>query len=337
MESRSTNNPEPETLQPKGVKQAVNAPNPGATPTLPSRRIGGRTYRPSHKATFIGIAVIIAILAINIVVIGFFLQPHTTASAQKNDVTLSTDTLGKLGVNRDVSGNSGTQLTINPNAKFNGTVTVAGDENVAGQFKLNGAFTANSASFAKLQAGDTGLNSLNVNGDGTVSNLNLRKDLAVAGTVHVQGASTFSGIVTVNNNLNISGNIAIGGTFSSKAVEGSSVVADSILAIGGHVVTRGSAPGVGSGSGVGANGTVSISGNDAAGTIAVNTGTGAGNGVLAQVSFRTAYANTPHVVVTPIGAAVPGLYVNRTSYGFSISASGGMSPGGYAFDYWVVQ
>jgi hypothetical protein len=31
------------------------------------------------------------------------------------------------------------------------------------------------------------------------------------------------------------------------------------------------------------------------------------------------------------------MYVNRTAYGFSIGVSGALAPGGYAFDYIVVQ
>jgi hypothetical protein len=82
---------------------------------------------------------------------------------------------------------------------------------------------------------------------------------------------------------------------------------------------------------------VSISGNDTSGTVAVNTGVGAGNGLLATISFTTKYDDTPHVVVTPVGRSVPGLYINRTSAGFTISADGAMPAGGYAFDYVVVQ
>lgn len=87
----------------------------------------------------------------------------------------------------------------------------------------------------------------------------------------------------------------------------------------------------------GSNGTAAISGNDTSGTVSVNTGVGAGNGLLATVTFTTKYADTPHVVVTPVGRSVPGMYINRTSAGFTISVDGAMPPGGYAFDYIVVQ
>jgi len=114
-------------------------------------------------------------------------------------------------------------------------------------------------------------------------------------------------------------------------------VSDSTLTIGGHVITRGAAPGVGPGSALGANGTVSISGNDASGTVAANIGTGGGNGILAQVAFRSQYSNTPHVVVTTVGSGMGSVYVSRTAWGFSIGVNGAVAPGGYAFDYIVMQ
>lgn len=145
-----------------------------------------------------------------------------------------------------------------------------------------------------------------------------------------------SQLLTVNNNVNIAGSLAVGGTLSVRNFQASSLTSDATLTIGGHVITRGNAPSVSTGSGVGSNGTVSISGNDASGTIAVNTGAGAAGGPLASVSFSRAYAVTPHVVVTPIGNYV-NVYVSRTASGFTIYSAGGLAPAGYAFDYVVMQ
>jgi hypothetical protein len=210
------------------------------------------------------------------------------------------------------------------------------DLTVGGQFQLKGDFTANSANFAKLQAGETAVQSLNVNGDATATNLNVRTNLAVAGNTTLQGAVTMAQLLTVNNSLNVAGNVAVGGTLSARNFQANSLTSGSTLTIGGHIVTNGSAPNVGRGGAVGNNGTVSISGNDASGTVAVNAGTGAGNGLLAQISFKSQYGNIPHVVITPVGqyAAV---YVTRSIGGFAIYSAGAMGPGGYAFDYVVMQ
>jgi hypothetical protein len=297
------------------------------------------TYRPSHKATFIGLAVVVAVLAINAGIITFVVkgQGEDTANALQSEVTISPGVLNTLGVSRNPVGDSGTELVVNPNARFNGAVVVGSDMSIAGELKLNSKFSASDASLAKLQAGDTSLSQLNVNGDATVSTLNLRKDLNVAGLTRLQGPVTMSQLLTVNNSLNVAGNLAVGGTLSARGFQASSLVSDTTLTIGGHVITRGSAPGVGPGNALGNNGTVSISGNDAAGTVAANIGTGASGGIIANVAFRQQYATTPHVVVTAVGAGIGSVYVNRTIGGFSIGVNGPIAPGGYAFDYIVMQ
>lgn len=332
--SPTTEPPAPEVLRP----QSDSTPVPEAAPPKKSLRLNHLTYRPSHKATFIGLAVVAAILLINAIVISFVMnsQAQSNATGRPGEVSISSAALDKLGVSRNPIGNAGTELIVGPNSRFNGKVTVASDVSIAGQLKLSSKFSASDASLAKLQAGDTSLNQLNVNGDATATNLNLRKDLTVLGATKLQGPVTVSQLLTVTNSMNVVGNLAVGGVLSARGFQASSLVSDSTLTIGGHIITRGTAPGVGPGSGLGANGTVSISGNDAAGTVAANIGTGGGNGILAQVAFRNQYGTTPHVVITPVGGG-GNFYINRSSGGFSISVSGPLAPGGYAFDYIVMQ
>jgi len=131
--------------------------------------------------------------------------------------------------------------------------------------------------------------------------------------------------------------LAVGGTLSARGFQASSLVSDTTLTIGGHVITRGVAPGVGPGPALGSNGTISISGNDASGTVAINIGVGGGNGIVAYVAFINQYSNIPHVVVTAVGHVTGSAYVNRDASGFSIGINGSLAPGGYAFDYMVMQ
>lgn len=331
--------PAPEVLKPQAEDGAASKPvdSSAAKANLHLRRHG--TYRPSHKATFIGLSVVVAILAVNAGVIAFVLrgQGKPSDNVNRQTVTLSSDTLDKLGVSRNPVGDSGTELTVGPDAKFNGTVTVGSDVSIAGQLKLNSKFSANDASLTNLQAGNTSLQQLNVNGDGTLSNLSLRNNLTVVGTTSVQGPMTLSQLLTVNNSVNISGNLAVGGTLSTRGFEAGSLTSDTTLVVGGHIITRGAAPGVSPGGALGSNGTVSISGNDASGTIGVNFGVGGGNGMLATVTFRQPYSSTPHVIVTGIGAGMGSLYVFRSATGFSVGVQGAVSPGGYAVDYIVMQ
>lgn len=303
------------------------------TTTTPATKRRRNAYRPSHKATFVGLAVVVAILAANAAVLLFISKSQQDAqdTAAKNSVTLSSETLSTLGVSRNPVGNAETALIIGPNTTFKGTMVVSGNTTLAGQLTLNNKLNATDAALVNLQAGKTEVQSLNVNGDQTVTNLNLRKDLQVAGAARVQGTLTVNQLTTINNNMNVAGNLSIGGSLSVRNFQVGT------LTVAGHLLSSGSQPSVSVGGGAGSNGTASISGNDTSGTVAVNMGVGAGNGLLATVTFVTKYGDTPHVVVTPIGRSVPGMYINRTSAGFTISVDGTLSIGGYAFDYVVVQ
>lgn len=296
------------------------------------------SYKPSSKATFMGLAVVGAILAVNIGVVIFVMkgQDDQAKKINRETVTLSSEALSQLGMSKTAVNNAGTELVIGPDSKFNGSVTMGSQVNIAGELNLNSTLSAADAKLAKLQANDVQFDQFNVSGDGTLSSLNLRKDLIVAGTTNFQGAVSMAQLLTVNNNANIAGSLAVGGSLSVRNFQASSLVSDTTLTIGGHIITRGNAPRVSAGGGAGSNGTASVSGNDASGTIAVNVGAGSGGGLLVSLSFTNAYSSTPHVVITPVGRYA-NVYVNRTASGFTISAEGSLAPGGYAFDYMVMQ
>lgn len=342
IKNKSTKLPEPETLK---TQDDNSTPEVTVNTTIgkpkASKMARHVTYRPSHKATFIGLGVVVLILALNAGIIAFVLRGQTSTDSEVSlgGVKISPAVLDTLGVNKTSVGNLGTELVVNPNSKFAGKVTVGGDVNIAGQLTLNSKFSASDASLAKLEAGDTSVAKLNVNGDGTISNLNLRSNLVVVGTTNLQGAVNIGQLLTVNNNLNVTGNLAVGGTLSARGFQASSLVSDTTLTIGGHVITRGSAPSASPGNGLGTGGTISISGNDASGTVGVNIGVGSGGGMLAYVKFVMPYSNTPHVIVSGIGGPGMGnLYINnRSSTGFSIGVNGPIPPGGYAVDYIVMQ
>lgn len=330
--------PAPEALKPQdseaaGVEvpsQATTAAKPGDNKPATKLRRG---YRPSHKATFIGLAAVVVVLAVNVAVVMFLIRSQEDAQEQfqREQVTISAEQLEKLGVNRTSVGNLGTELVVGPDSRFNGRLSVASDVDIAGQLTLNNKVSAADASLTKLQAGETSLTQLNVNDAVTATDLTLRNGLNVAGTTQLQGA------VTVNNNMNIIGNLTIGGSLFAGSFQAGDLVAATTLTLGGHVVTKGAAPGVSAGGGVGVSGTVSISGTDTSGTVAVNVGSGGGNGVLADVVFKQQFGSTPHVVITPVGRAAGDFYVNRSASGFSIVVNNSLSPGGYAFDYVVIQ
>lgn len=338
--SQSDELPAPEVLK---VQSDDGSQAPQVVSPILSRHTKTRphrgTYRPSHKATFIGLAVVAGVLLINGGIITFVVanQDKQDQAAQANAVTLSSETLDKLGVSRSPIGNSAEELSIGPNTKFGGTVLVAGDTSITGQLTLNEKLSGQDATFATLQAGKTSLQSLSITADLTSSVINAQTELNVAGTTKLQGAVTIGQLLTVSGNATVIGNLAVGGTLTARSFQATNLISENGLTIGGHIITAGSAPNVGKGSATGSNGSVSISGNDASGTVAVNAGTGAGNGLLAQIAFTSAYPTTPHVVITPVGGPVGSFYITRSAAGFNIYVGNSIAPGGYAFDYIVMQ
>jgi cytoskeletal protein CcmA (bactofilin family) len=329
--------PQPEELKPRAEAGAPTAPP--ASSVAPGAKPKKRSYRPSHKATFIGLAAVIAILAVNGAVIGFLLkkQAKTDGIASKGQVSLSNADLSKLGINRNAIGDSGSELIVAPNAQFKGTLSVVGNTNLSGQLNLNSKINGTDASFSQLQAGKTSLSDLNVNGDGTLSTLNLRKDLIVAGQSQLQGPVNLRQLLTVSSSANIIGNLSVGGTLTVGTFSARSLTSTSTLTIGGHVITNGLSPSLAPGNALGSNGTAGISGNDAAGVISMNIGVGAVGGTIASVAFHNTYSGVPRVVITPVG--VPGeFYIfNLTTSGFSVGVASGLPPGGYRIDFLAMQ
>jgi cytoskeletal protein CcmA (bactofilin family) len=330
------------TPQPEELKPRAEGSSP-APPAAPAGSAAGkprhRNYRPSHKATFIGIAVVVAILAINAGIIMFLLkkQAKTEGIASKGQVTLSNGDLNKLGINRNAIGDAGSELIVTPNAQFKGRLNVAGDTTLSGQVLLNSKITGTNANFTQLQAGKTSFSELDINGNTTTNNLNLRKDLVVAGSTQFQGPVNLSQLLTVNNSVNILGNLSVGGTLTVGTFSARSLTSTSTLTIGGHVITNGISSSLAPGNALGSNGTASVSGNDAAGAIAINIGVGAVGGTLASIAFHNQYASVPRVVITPVGVGANFYIFNLTTSGFSVGVTSGLPPGGYRINFLAMQ
>lgn len=322
--------PAPEVLQPKSEADPPEKESSGdshsSSKPKPDGKKPRRTYRPSHKGTFIGLAVVAIILLVNSVVIFVVLKRQAkTAQLAQGQVTIDQSALDKLGVKRSPIGDNGVELTVNPNARFNGTLKVAGDVSIGGQLILSKKFSASDASLTQLQAGKVSISDLNVNGDGTVTNMNVRQNLAVAGSSRIQGAATF------DSNVNIAGSLVIGGQLTVNNLHIQNLVVDSVMQLNGHFISAGLTPGVGGGSCGGAT----ISGNDVAGTVFVS-GSCSGPKTIASVSFRSGYSGYPHVVITPVCSGATPYLRTVSSSGFSIGINGTMS-GGCQFNYLVMQ
>jgi cytoskeletal protein CcmA (bactofilin family) len=266
--------PEAEPLKPRSDDYtpgdaSTASPAKALTPD-PKKKNRRRTYRPSHRATFIGLGVVVLILVINAGIIDFVLNSKTKTNnlANTGQVSISPETLSHVGVNTSTVSSGGLELVVDPDALFNGKMTVAGDVSIGGQLKINSTFNASDANLTQLEAGNTSLSQLDVNGNTTLSGVSVRNNLAVAGTTQLQGQVTVDQLLTVDNNLTVTGNLAVGGVLSTNTFSANNLTSVDALTVGGHIIAVGQEPNVGpGGTALGSNGTVGISGNDSAGII----------------------------------------------------------------------
>src|SRR5438270_12779906 len=110
------NAPQPETLQRRtadSIQAAAAPPPPSGSPV--AKKPPHRTFRPSHRATFIGLGAVMAILAINAAVFTVLLKKQAANDTlAKGQVSISTADLNKLGINRNSVGDTGILLTVAP-------------------------------------------------------------------------------------------------------------------------------------------------------------------------------------------------------------------------------
>lgn len=186
--------------------------------------------------------------------------------------------------------------------------------------------------------GAANLNDVTINGPLTVATpVTFKGDVTASASVKVNDALTAASITT-SGNLQVGGNGTFAGTISATTL---SVKTANItnFSFSGHLITGGSTPTASTNSGTG-SGTVSVSGNDTAGTVTINAGVGAHAGDLITVTFKTAYAGTPHVTITPIGMSAAALqfYATRSTTFFTIGCiNAPISGSQYVFDYLVTQ
>ncbi|QHN43275.1 hypothetical protein GII36_05510 [Candidatus Mycosynbacter amalyticus] len=244
----------------------------------------------------------------------------TPASTEPNIASqkLTEDALKQLA-NTDTSVGSASQtLTIQGNAIIEGQTLMRGNLNVAGNFQSGGRIQGPSLTISgESNLGTAQINSLQVAQNVAIQGATTVRDLSVA------GGATFAGAVTASQI-----------TVSKLVLSG-----NSSIEIPNHLAFTGPNPGRAPNAGVlGAGGSASVSGSDSAGTVNINTGNGPSVGCFVRVNFNQAYATSPRVIISPIGAGA-GLstyYVDRNNSGFSIcAASTPPANSAFAFDYFV--
>lgn len=238
---------------------------------------------------------------------------------------LSQDDLSRLAAEQAEIDNTNKVLNVAANSVFDGTMLVKSSLDVQGQLRVGQELSLNDLAVA----GQSTLNNLDVAGDA-----NLQGDTLAGGNLNVQNN------LVVNSGLTVGGSATFAGNLTANSIETGSLSFNGDLIMSGHVITSGAQTTASRGSAVGGGGTVSISGNDTAGTVNINTGGGTSGGILVNVGFGRAYGSTPRVIVTPVGAGAGSLnwYVVRSGTGFSIRTTNAPSASAnFGFDYFVIQ
>ncbi len=345
-QSKADLEPEAETLKPRDDQVSVET-KPADQATSRHKLEQGEanrrrfTYRPSHRATFIGLGVVIVILAVNAVVLGFLLKgaPSQNNSLANRGVSISPGVLSKLGVNDTQIGNTNETLVVDPAAQFNSKLSVAGNVSISGQLNLNSTLNASSASLNQLKTGSVTVNQISINGSATASSLSVTGNLGVAGTSHFQNSVQVDQLLSVSNSAAIANNLSVGNEITARNISTNNLSIAGTVIFGSHMITSGTTPSVGPGGpALGGQGSVSINGDDAAGTISVNIGAGApSGGNLVNLSFANQYSGVPRVVITAIGCPATFYLTSVTTSGFSVAVSSALSPTHFYIDYIVEQ
>ena len=240
-------------------------------------------------------------------------------NAPRDDVTtqdLSETSLMELARSTVTVGDPQHVLNVQSHAIFDGSMLVRGDVEIAGG----------------IQVGDSiNLPSITVAGDGSINQLQA-EDAEINNNLSVQGD------VTAHSGIQVSGDGQFDGDVSAATISADTLQLNDNLQISAHIVVAGPAPSAAGGPALGAGGTVSVNGSDTAGTVNINTGSNPPAGCFATITFASAYAGTPHVIVSPVGSSAGALdyYVNRSATNFSICAANTPPAGqNFGFDYWV--
>lgn len=308
--------PEPtptQDSQPNSPQQPTVPADPGPVKSPKRRRKLSARWMRDHMNVYL--ILFIFVVALGSVVVIMAQRVGNDGSANLPNQELTPEELAQISGSDAKVGDPKQQLTIESTTTFTGKVFVKDSIDVAGSLKVGGALE---------------LPGITVSGASSFDEVNTNL-LAVSGDASLQGQ------LNVQNNLSVSGSGSFGGPLSATSLTVGSLQLTENLIITRHIDAGGGTPGRTTGNAVGNGGTTSVSGTDTAGTLTVNTGGGPVAGCFATISFTNAFAGTPHIAVTPVGASAAGLnyYINRSTTSLSI-CSANAAPAGTSFSFdWV--
>ncbi len=262
---------------------------------------------------------LLLILAGVIIAIAYFQSKKATTTSNLQTQSLTQNALQQVANSDANVGSSQQILNVQSSTVFAGKVLIRDSLEVAGSLQVGGTVA---------------LNDMTVSGTSAFGQVQINKNLSVAGDTGIQGALTIAKSLQVNSSANFSGPV------SAPQLTIGSLQLNSDLVLTHHILAGGATPGRSNGTALGSGGTATVSGSDTGGTITVNTGSNPPAGCFITVNFTQKYNSTPHVLITPVGADAGSLsyYVTRNSSGFSVCDSSTPPSGtSFGFDYFVVD
>jgi cytoskeletal protein CcmA (bactofilin family) len=288
--------------------------------TTPPKQRGPSKLRLLVARFNIYLLLFVLVVLIAIIVVGVSVYSNNN-NTKKTIATqpLSSSTLKQLANSDATVGDPKQVLNVQSNAVFSGKVLIRDSLEVAGPLQVGGSLT---------------LPGITVSGNSNFDQVQIRNTLGVGGNTSIQGQ------LSVQKTLSVSGGATFGGAITAAQISASNLQITGDLVLTHHIVAGGANPSRSNGSALGNGGTSSVSGSDSAGTLSINTGDSTAAGCFASITFTQKYNATPHVMVTPVGAAAGNVayYVNRSASSFSIcTSSSAPSNQSFAFDYFVVD
>lgn len=262
---------------------------------------------------------LILVLAGAIAMIAYFQSKSASNTATLKSDTLTQQSLQQVASSDASIGNAQQVLNVQSSAVFAGKVLIRDGLEVAGNLQIGGTVA---------------LSNITVSGTSQLGQVQISKNLSVAGDTALQGA------VSITKSIQVNGGGTFNGPVSAPQITTSSLQLNSDLVLTRHIITGGGTPGRSNGVALGSGGTSSVSGSDTGGSITINTGSNPPAGCFVTITFTAKYNSVPHVLLTPVGSAGGGLayYINRDTSGFTIcDASPPPAGSSFGFDYFVVN
>jgi cytoskeletal protein CcmA (bactofilin family) len=302
------------------ASESTGPPDEGTTPPKgPGRFKRMWRWLIKHFNVYLLLFILLLAVAGAIVLLTYSKSQRNSASLNLGSKSLSATSLAQLANSDATVGSADQTLNVQSSAVFAGNVLARQDLDVAGNLNIGGTLS---------------LNDLDVAGTTQLSQAQINSNLAVAGSSSLQGAVTIAKSLQVNGGGNFEGGL------SAAQLTTSALQLNGDLTLTHHIVAGGVTPSRTAGDALGSGGSTSLSGSDTAGSIAIGTGSNPAAGCFITINFNAKYNNTPHVLVTPVGAAAAGLsyYINRSGASFSVcDATPPPANSSFGFDYFVVD